>query len=505
MFNESDIQQLQRRNIPIDAANQQIERILSGFKAPKLFKPALAKAGVLILGEAEIQSNAKYYDKYKGNLKIAKFVPASGAASRMFKEVNDFLLNNKASESIDKLIDGLEKLPFYENLEKIFEREGKDIRQLKKDQACKEILNRIIDSKGLSLGNKPKAMIPFHKYGGIVKTAFEEQINVAVKYAVQADKQVNLHFTLSPEHIEMGESLAAELKPHYEKKFDVKVNITFSIQSPATDTLAIDKEEEIVRTSDNQLLLRPGGHGALLENLNAVTADIIFIQNIDNVSYEKEPDINTLYKKALAGILLNYQKKITNFLHKLNRQRIKNDAFLMEVTYFLKNKLCFIPPDSYNALEPDDKLEYLIKILNRPSRVCGMVRNTGEPGGGPFWVTNDDGSCSLQIIEASQVDTSDLEQKNILESSSHFNPVDIVCYLQDMNGRKFDLCKHRNPETGIITSKTYDGKEIKILEHPGLWNGGMWEWNTIFVEVPLETFSPVKTVNDLLRPAHQPV
>ena len=504
MFNESDIQLFRRNNINIEVANEQIEHLLNGFTSPKLIKPALSKAGILTLDQAEAESNAKYYDKYKGNLKIAKFVPASGAATRMFKDINSYVLNNKESKAITELVNGLEKFAFYEELKNTFKKEGKDLSQLIKNNSYKEILEKIVGANGLAFGSKPKAMVPFHKYGDVVKTAFEEQISEAVKYAVQADKKVNCHFTLSPEHIEMAESLSKRLIPKYEKEFEVSINITFSIQSPATDTLAIDNSEELVRRSDGQLLLRPGGHGALLENLNNVPAEVIFIKNIDNVLYETQPDQNTLYKKALAGVLLNYQKKITNFLHKLNRQRIKNDAFLMEVTYFLKNKLCYIPPESYNKLDSDEKLEYLISILNRPLRVCGMVKNTGETGGGPFWVANEDGSMGLQIIEVAQIDASDPEQKDLVESASHFNPVDIVCYLEDMNGKKHDLTKFKNVESGIIAKKSFEGKEIKVLEHPGLWNGSMWNWNTIFVEVPTETFNPVKSVNDLLKSGHQP-
>ena len=289
--------------------------------------------------------------------------------------------------------------------------------------------------------------------------------------------------------------------PIYEKLFNVKYNVTFSLQKSSTDTIAVDENYLPFRTQSGSILFRPGGHGALIENLNELDGDIVFIKNIDNVVQDNYKGDIVTYKQLLAGTLVQVQQKIFNYLELLDNG-ILNNVQIGEIISFLEDVLCIKNPN-INLLDGDALLLYLRKKLNRPIRVCGMVKNVGEPGGGPFWAYNNDGTISLQILESSQIDKHNKSYIQMFSSGTYFNPVDIVCGIKDYKGKRFNLIDYVDPNTGFISSKSKDGRSLKALELPGLWNGAMSDWNTMFVEVPLTTFNPVKTVNDLLKEQHQ--
>jgi hypothetical protein len=360
-----------------------------------------------------------------------------------------------------------------------------------------DTLKALLDEDGLNYGSLPKGLLLFHCYAESPRTAIEEHLVEAAMYAKDKSGNARLHFTVSPEHKLLFESLIQSVKSKYEERFGVIFDISFSEQKKSTDTLAVDENNEPFRNNDGSMLLRPGGHGALIENLGEQKADIVFIKNIDNVVPDAYKIDTIKYKKALAGILLEIQEKIFNFLKMLEDN--PNDEVCTRIQYFYEKELCYIFPKDWEG----DKVTYLKEKLHRPIRVCGMVKNEGEPGGGPFIAVNPDGSASLQILESSQLDMDDLTTKNHVIHSTHFNPVDLVCSYVDANGEYFDLKKYRDPATGFISIKSKDGRELKAQELPGLWNGAMSDWNTVFVEVPLSTFNPVKTVNDLLRHEHQ--
>jgi hypothetical protein len=387
------------------------------------------------------------------------------------------------------------------------ENQGKSIAALIEEKAYKTVVRNLLDITGLNYGQLPKGLLKFHRSDNavsgesdIARTAMEEHLAEGALYAQNADKEVNLHFTVSPEHKALFEKLVDEKLPFYEALFDVKYHIGFSEQKPSTDTIAADENNEPFRDK-GRLLFRPGGHGALIENLNDIDADIIFIKNIDNVVPDAHKKPTVLYKKLIAGVLVSVQKKIFNYLELIDSGKYTHDQ-LLEMLYFLQNELNIKHPNT-KFLEDVELVLYIKSKLNRPIRVCGMVKNVGEPGGGPFLTVNTDETVSPQILESSQIDLSDCVKKEMFEQGTHFNPVDLVCAVRDYKGEKFHLPDYVDKNTGFISLKSKNGKALKALELPGLWNGAMSNWNTIFVEVPIETFNPVKTVNDLLRPEHK--
>ena len=417
------------------------------------------------------------YEAHANNLKIQKFVPASGAATRMFKELFEFVNEGKRGAGIDQLLDNLDKFAFYPELQHFVGTEADD----------KSKVEAIVKS-GLCYGAKPKGLVTFHAYSDGNRKAVEEHLAEGAMYAA-SNGVVKIHFTVSPEHIEGFRSLLDEKLSHYEEKFGVKYEISFSVQKSSTDTIAVNPDNTPFLTDEGNLLFRPAGHGALIENLNEIDADIIFVKNIDNVTTDARKGDTVTYKKALAGILVGLQAEAAEHLANLkagttNVQKVEN---------FIEKKL-------YTKLPAERDTALLLSILDRPIRVCGMVRNEGEPGGGPFWVGNPDGTQSLQIAESSQIAPEDMP---LMKSATHFNPVDLVCGVRRADGSKFDLTQYTDPETGFISSKSSGGRELRAQELPGLWNGAMAKWNTIFVDVPISTFSPVKVVQDLLRPQHQ--
>lgn len=508
MFTEKDIQQIKKQGLTVDKVKNQINDFESGFPFLNIYKPATINDGIVRLNENEILAYVKLFEDI--NPDALKFVPASGAASRMFKFLFEFYENAKEQyESIEDIenvdvkifFSNIKKFAFYGELKHVLETKNYDIESLLEQGKYKGILKYFLFEEGLNYGQKPKGVLLFHINDKITKTAFEEHLLEGINYAKSADNKVKIHFTISTEHDHMFQELVSKTVKDLEEKFSVKFEISFSQQKLSTDMIAVDLNNELFRNIDGSLLFRPGGHGALIENLNDLNADIIFIKNIDNVVPEKLAETTIRYKKALAGVLLSYQERIFNFINEIESEDL-NSKLTEEIEQFIEQELNYNFV-KYEKMESGVCKKRLLEILKRPIRVCGMVRNEGEPGGGPFRVIQSNGAISLQIVESSQIDPNNDLQMAILKSSSYFNPVDLVCAIKDHKGKKFDLLKYRDLNTGFISKKSKDGKELKAQELPGLWNGAMAKWNTIFVEVPIETFNPVKTVNDLLRPEHQ--
>jgi len=498
MFTTEDFKQLADKGIEMNVAERQLKYFRNGFPFLQLDRAAMVGDGILRLTDAETEKLAQTYDKNSGKRTIFKFVPASGAASRMFKDLYEYLSSNGETKNaaVQEVFDRLDDFAFYQELKKIIETQTIDTSEKKK------IAEAILLQNSLNYSNLPKGMLLFHKYEDGARTALEEHLVEGAQYAANADGSVHLHFTVSPEHQQGFENLVNEKLKKYEDLFGIHYYIDFSQQKPSTDILAVDLNNQPIRNADGSILFRPGGHGALLENLNEIDADIIFIKNIDNVAPDWLKPITVQYKKVLAGLLMELQEQAAEF-QRLLGDGDDTDELIKKILDFLTTKLSFQPPVTILDWTTEVVKDYLLDILHRPIRVCGMVKNEGEPGGGPFWVRNADSSVSLQIAEQSQIDMNDPQQKAIAMEATHFNPVDLVCAVKDGEGRHFDLLKYRDPNTGFISKKSKDGVELKAQELPGLWNGAMAFWNTVFVEVPIETFNPVKTMNDLLRVQHQ--
>ena len=490
MFLEKDFSQIHELGIDLETVYQQINDFKEGFPFMQLQKAATLNDGVTKLSDEQLEKYTTLYEKKVAKLTPLKFVPASGAATRMFKSLFSFLEEGKSDKSTDQFFDKLSDFAFADDLKKILP-QGAD---------NKAIVDYYLTRKGLEYGTLPKGLLKFHKYENESRTALEEHLVEGANYA-NNDGKVKLHFTVSPEHLSRFFKLLNKVVPNYEEKYNVKFDISFSEQRRSTDTIAVNMDDTPFREKDGSLLFRPAGHGALLANLNDITADIIFIKNIDNVVPDRIKQPTIAYKKALAGVLLKYQDRIFDYQYQLKEWA--SEPLLMELSQFFEKELCVLPPVGFMGMSHNEKVMYYQKKLNRPLRVCGVVPNTGEPGGGPFWCKNSDGSTSLQIVESAQVDMDNEEQKAIFSNSTHFNPVDLICSMKNYRNEKFDLMKYRDPKTGFVTQKSKDGKDLKAQELPGLWNGSMADWNTVFVEVPLITFNPVKTVNDLLRDEHQ--
>lgn len=508
MFNEQDLLQLSAKGIAPEQAVSQLKRFETGFPYLKLGASATVGAGISVLDPKQQQEAVERWQKYLADGgEVAKFVPASGAASRMFKDLFAFV-NGDAEvpaegSAVAKLLAGLYNLPFIAELEATVARMyGADLKTMIDSGRYKEIIAAIISPDGMNYGTLPKAMLTFHNYGeeGFTRTPFEEHLAEGAQTAA-TNGSVNLHFTVSAEHRGLFEKKLSEAIPAMESKYGVKYNVSISEQKPSTDTIAAALDNSPFRTENNSLVFRPGGHGALIANLGDMDSAVVFIKNIDNVVPEslRQPTIH--YKQVLAGVLILVHDSIEKYVKILKADQL-TEPQLAEMVDFMRNTLCVEAPE-LETLHGKELSEYLLAKFNRPVRVCGMVRNDGEPGGGPFLAVNRDGSVSPQILESTQIDTANAEYAAMMSKATHFNPVDLVCYIKDVDGCKFDLGKFVDPDTGFISSKSLGGRELRALELPGLWNGAMSDWNTVFVEVPSETFNPVKTVNDLLRAAHQ--
>ena len=507
MLTQEDKALLAKKGISEEQIAAQLACFEKGFPFLKLEAAASIGNGIVATSDSERDVYIKAWEAYKneGGHVVTKFVPASGAASRMFKNLFEFLGADYDEPTTDfekKFFSQIEHFAFYADLNEACRKNaGKDIPGLLVGKDYKAVVANLLEAAGLNYGALPKGLLKFHKYEDGARTPLEEHLVEGALYAAGADGKVNVHFTVSPEHRSLFEQLVGEKAAKYAEKYGVEYHVSFSEQKPSTDTIAADMDNRPFRDDKGHLVFRPGGHGALIENLNDLDSDIVFVKNIDNVVPDRLKADTVTYKQVLAGVLVTLQKKAFDYLRLIDSGQYTHEQ-IEEMIRFVQQEL-YCRKHDIKDLEDGDLILYLKSKLNRPMRVCGMVKNVGEPGGGPFLAYNADGTVSLQILESSQIDMKDPEKKAMFEKGTHFNPVDLVCAIRDYQGRKFDLLRYVDPATGFISYKSKNGKDLKALELPGLWNGSMSDWNTVFVEVPLSTFNPVKTVNDLLREQHQ--
>jgi len=514
-FTENDLKQIKAKGLTLEHVESQIDVFKSGIPFTNISEAATKGNGIVALNNELTDATIDYFEARKNKLSLIKFVPASGAATRMFKFLFKFLKDyNPRKESLNAFINknnfrdlamflvGLEKFPFYNQVVEKLGEQHIDFTSLSEEDKAFHFVNTMLDEATLNFGNSPKGLLPFHRYkSSHISTAFEEHLYEAALYASDENK-AELHFTISEKYKDKFDEEFKRIEEYVEENTGVAFNISFSYQHESTDTIAVTPRNKPFRNDDGTLLFRPSGHGALLKNLNALEADIIFVKNIDNVVVKQYKQEMVKYKKVLAGILLKLQDKAFQYMHMLDQTSI-SDEQLAELEAFLENDMGIKISRDYYKYAVNYKIEYLREKLDRPIRVCGMVKNEGEPGGGPFWVRDLYGNESLQIVESAQINLDNKWQKDILTNATHFNPVDLVCGVKNYKGEKFNLEDFVDHDAAFITMKTKMGKDLKALELPGLWNGSMAHWTTIFVEVPIITFNPVKTVNDLLKPPHQ--
>ncbi len=509
-FTDQDINQIKDKGLTKEGVEAQIELFKSGIPFTNIVEAATINNGITKLDDTLINESIDLFESKKNGLSLLKFVPASGAATRMFKFLFQFLEEynaektdaNYKNENINTFVKGLNKFPFYNQVLEKLEAKGVVFSELNEVEKAYHFVQTVLNQNDLNFGNWPKGLLPFHKYSdGDISTAFEEHLYETALYTGK-DKQANLHFTISEKHEEKFKNEFNRIKNEVEKNTRIKFNISFSYQQQSTDTIAVTPDDQPFRNDNDSILFRPSGHGALLKNLNALEADIIFVKNIDNVVVKQYREEIAKYKKVLAGILLKLQNSTFEYLRQIDNGSV-SESKINEIADFLSQKLNVRISNEFEKYSSNDKIEYLKGKLNRPIRVCGMVKNEGEPGGGPFWIKNKNGNQSLQIVESAQIDLDNKAQNEILQKATHFNPVDLVGGVKNYKGEMFDLDNFVDHDAAFITAKTKAGKDLKALELPGLWNGSMAYWNTIFVEVPIITFNPVKTVNDLLKPHHQ--
>lgn len=505
---KEDISYLKDYGLSLEKVYRQLEAFSLGIPFVEIITAASIGNGIEKISTENQKKLIDYYEDKKDRLELVKFVPASGAATRMFKFLYEFIkdfnpeettlnkyIKNGNHDMLSIFINSVKDFAFLTSVRKKIRENHPNFKHGTKGVRAHIFVKTMLEEKGMNFGNLPKGLVPFHKYKKYSTTAFEEHLYEAAFYA-SVNNNAYLHFTFSKKHVDSFKEEFKSVKNRVSKKTKTEFHISYSFQNKETDTIAVNKDNSLFKNSNGNPVLRPSGHGALLENLNNVDADIIFIKNIDNVVSEEYIEEIAYYKKVLAGKLLWIQEKIFSYLKLLKSELVLSEK-ITEIRSFLWNEL--------NIKEAPKSIEELINILNRPVRVCGVVRNTGAPGGGPFWVKNEEGEITLQIVEMSQINPNDKRQQDIVSEATHFNPVDLVCGIRDFEGKKFDLSKYVDAKSGIISEKSQDGKPLKALELPGLWNGAMAGWNSAFVEVPLLTFNPVKTVNDLLKKEHRPL
>lgn len=505
MLTQEDKKQLEQKGISEAQIESQLESFRNGFPYLKLRAAASVGNGILRLEEDEVKKYIEAWNDYKAEgHHITKFVPASGAASRMFKNMFEFLSGDHdepVTPFEKKYFDNIHDFAFFPALDDACHvNEGKGVDALMEEGNYKAVVANMLGEDGLNYGQLPKGLLQFHTYSDEARTPLEEHLVEAALYAASKG-EADVHFTVSTEHRELFEDLVERVLPAYEAKYGIKYHVSFSEQKPSTDTLAATMDNEPFRTEDGKLLFRPGGHGALIQNLSDLDSEVVFIKNIDNVVPDRLKDETVTYKQVLAGVLVTLQKKAFDYLRLLDTGTYKREDIL-DIIQFVRHDI-FTDVPGLKTMEDAELITFLKNELNRPMRVCGVVKNVGEPGGGPFLAYNPDGTISAQILESSQIDNNNAEYMKMFSSGTHFNPVDLVCAIRNFKGEKFDLPKFVDPATGFISYKSKNGKDLKALELPGLWNGAMSNWSTVFVEVPLGTFNPVKTVNDLLRDQHQ--
>ena len=501
MFSQKDLHQFSLAGIQEKTVASQVERFKKGFPWMKIVSAATPKRGITVLSKEEEDAAIAYADSAKVAGKC-KFVPASGAASRMFKDIFSGLEKLEKGEFLPddapvfKLAADIQKFAFYSK--EVFGKPADG------PEYARKVAAALLLEPGLGYGAKPKGVLDFHRYPTEVRTSFAEHLVEAQDYMRNDDGSVTLCVTISPEHRKLFEEAYAKVKSVYEKRYGVRYDVEFTYQDKTTDTIAVDMDNKPFRTDEGKILFRPAGHGALIYNLGKVKSELVSIKNIDNVSMERMLPLTARYKKVLMGKCLQLRDTIFGMLREFdaisNPLSPEARALCDRVEAFLDRELCIQLPLCTNPME---RFNLIRSKLDRPIRVCGMVKNEGEPGGGPFIIAGKDGSTNLQILESVQINKKDPQYDFIMSQVTHFNPVDLVCCLNRYNGEKFDLLKYVDEDAGFMSSKSFQGRELKALELPGLWNGAMSDWNTIFVEVPLETFNPVKVVLDLLRPAHQ--
>jgi hypothetical protein len=511
-FSPADLGDLASRGISPEAARAQLGLYASPPPPARLVRPCAPGDGIRRLSEEEARGYAFRYDELAGSLAIAKFVPASGAASRMFRALlaalGDASLRTRTdfearaasgdadAKAVLEFLDGLRDFAFYDDLAAALGRDEIDLAAAARSDVP-AVLRALLEDEGLGYASLPKGLLAFHREAGHVRTAFEEHLIEAAAYAKGRGGACHLHFTVSPEHESRFRGLLGDVKERYERHLGVRYEVEFSHQKPSTDTIAVDAEGKPFRTKQGRLLFRPAGHGALIENLGDVDAELLFVKNIDNVAVDALLPATVLWKKTLAGVLLELREEV--FSHRRAVEADGGHAVDSAIRFVEERFGASAPPGA----DAKSRAAFAILALDRPLRACGMVSSDTNPGGGPFWVEGRDGRASAQVVETSQVDRKDAGQKAILESARHFNPVDLVCITRDWKGRRIELSRFIDHEAVFVAEKSQDGRPLRSLERPGLWNGAMAGWNTVFVEVPAETFNPVKTVNDLLLPAHQ--
>lgn len=506
MFTEKNKRQIKAQGLSEKEIERQLHIFKTGIPFVDIVQPVSPESGINVVNRIEQEEYVKHFEQHSEDLELIKFVPASGAATRMFKFLHEFLrdfdyenadiddfLKDSKNHQAKEFFDSMEDFAFHSLILKNLKLQIRDYDSLNKGEKLYSYVKEMLGEKGLNFSNTPKGLIPFYKSDSGFITPFGAQLYEGLHYAT-SKRNVKLHFTVSEEHIEKFENRFQEIKQEFEERTDHQFDISYSFQKKQTDTIAATLDNQPFLDENSDLIFRPSGHGALLDNLNNLDADLIFIKNIDNVVSEKHIKEIIFQKKMLAGKLLNLQKKIFQYVQILNHEEV-SESQRKEISSFIRDKLFIEPKNS-------DK-EVLLKILERPIRICGVVENTGAPGGGPFVVKDEDGSLSLQIVEMSQIDIENAHYKELVDKATHFNPVDLVCGVRNYKGEKYNLMEFADPKLAFISKKSYHGKKLKALELPGLWNGAMAKWNTIFVEVPLITFNPVKTVNDLLNIVHQ--
>ena len=520
VFSEQDLKQIEDQGLTLAEVNRQLELFNMPKPFLKLAGPCTVGDGIRAFDRERRDALTAIYEREGPGRRSVKFVPASGAASRMFKvllryfhqdgEITRSSVAGEASagstdaEQFLVFAEGLKNFAFFRDLQSLVSDNGLSVDALLEQGRFRDILRFLLTDDGLDYADLPKGLLKFHEYPAGSRTAFEEHLVEAASYVADGDGRCALSFTVSQEHMDNFNDSLCKARGIYEEKFGVLYDVSFSVQDPSTDTIAVDPDNAPFRQEDRRLLFRPGGHGALLKNLNHIDGDIIFIKNIDNVVPDHLKPESFIWKKITAGYLIEVQRRIFAYMEKLASPEV-GPRLLAEAADFLEKELLIPMSGDLKQRPPEDKRAFLVERLDRPVRVCGMVKNVGEPGGGPFWVEDASGQRSLQIVEIAQIDFDSREQREIFEASTHFNPVDLVCGVSDWRGKPFDLSRFVDPEAVFISQKSKGGKDLKALEHPGLWNGSMSRWITIFVDVPGITFNPVKTVNDLLRKEHQPV
>lgn len=506
MLRPEDLELLKNKGISEAEVEAQLQRFVTGFPYLKINDAARVGAGIFRLDDEEIEAALERWKEYlEHGGEVCKFVPASGAASRMFKALFEYVDGGtdelKEGTPVAKLLADVYKLPFLPELRATVEKlYGKSLDEMLAEGRNRDIIAAIVNPEGMNYGGLPKGLLKFHTYPEGSRTPIEEHLTEGAQTAANSKGVVNLHFTVSANHRKLFEEKLAEVIPATEKRTGVKFNVSMSEQKPSTDTIAVNPDNTPFM-EDGHLLFRPGGHGALIQNLNDMESAVVFIKNIDNVVPDSKRGDTVRFKEVLGGLLLQVHDQIEEDLIAIDEKLYSADDIKRMLDYL--NNVLNVRDAKLEEMDDDAVVAYIRAKLDRPLRVCGMVRNEGEPGGGPFIAFNPDGSTSPQILESNQVDPKNEEYMKMMASATHFNPVDLVCYIKDIHGKKFDLPKYVDPATGFISSKSSHGKELRAMELPGLWNGAMSDWNTVFVEVPISTFNPVKTVNDLLRPAHQ--